>query len=157
MEHDIAYHHHKGLAERHVADKELEKKAFKILLSSDADLNERLWAGVTGSAMHIKRISSFGKSKKKLGKLGPMVEKKVLPVETDPHKLVNFVCGSNLMKEGSDVPIKPDSEYPDWLWNLHTGKPLPLEELESDPKRYWRRLRKMALRKNSTMKKLNPF
>ncbi|XP_063225920.1 large ribosomal subunit protein mL54 [Bacillus rossius redtenbacheri] len=102
-------------------------------------------------------IASLGKSKKKLGKIGPMVEKKVLPVETDPHKLANFVCGSNLMKEGCDIPIKPDSEYPDWLWSLNTGKPLPLEELEPDSKLYWRRLRKMALRNNSAKKKLKPF
>jgi hypothetical protein len=30
----------------------------------------------------------------------------------DPHKLVNFVCGSNYKLEGEDIKIKPDSEYP---------------------------------------------
>ena len=30
----------------------------------------------------------------------------------DPHKLVNFVCGSNYKVDGEDVKIKPDSEYP---------------------------------------------
>nr|CAD7414980.1 unnamed protein product [Timema poppensis] len=65
-------------------------------------------------------IASLGKSKKKLSKLGPMIEKKILPVETDSHKLINFVCGSNILKEGPDIAIKPDSEYPDWLWNIRT-------------------------------------
>lgn len=63
-----------------------------------------------------------GKAKKKLAKVGAIVEKKVLPVETDAHKLVKFVCGSNIKKEGEDIVLKPDSEYPDWLWKLNTGK-----------------------------------
>ena len=55
------------------------------------------------------------------GKLGAVVQKIVLPVETDPVKLVNNVCGSNILKEGKDVELKPDSEYPDWLWTLRLG------------------------------------
>lgn len=42
---------------------------------------------------------------KKAGKLGPIVEKKVLPVETDPQKLVNYVCGSNIYIKGEDVKV----------------------------------------------------
>lgn len=46
-----------------------------------------------------------------------------LPVETDPKKLVKFVCGSHPVKEDrQDVELKDDSEYPDWLWELRTGK-----------------------------------
>jgi large subunit ribosomal protein L54 len=66
-------------------------------------------------------IASLGK-KKKLSKLGQMMEKKVIPVETDTQKLVNYVCGSNLLKEGEDVKLKPDDEYPDWLWTVRTGE-----------------------------------
>lgn len=51
-----------------------------------------------------------------------MMEKKIIPVETDPQKLVNYVCGSNLLKEGEDIKLKPDDEYPDWLWTLRTGE-----------------------------------
>lgn len=43
--------------------------------------------------------------KKKLGKLGPIAEKVVIPVETDAHKLVNYVCGSNINKTGEDVKV----------------------------------------------------
>lgn len=66
-------------------------------------------------------ITSLGKSKKKMGKGGPVLEKCELPVETDAKKLIKFVCGSNILKEGQDVELKPDSEYPDWLWKLNTG------------------------------------
>ena len=49
-------------------------------------------------------------------------ERKEVPVETDPKKLVTLVCGTNLYAEdGKDVELKPDSEYPDWLWTLNTG------------------------------------
>lgn len=66
-------------------------------------------------------IASLGKAgKKKIGVI--KMEKKTVEPETDPHKLVNFVCGTNLLAEGGEtVEIKPDSEYPDWLWNLYTG------------------------------------
>lgn len=43
--------------------------------------------------------------KKKVGKLGPVAEKKVIPVETDPSKLVNYVCGSNYMQKGEDIKV----------------------------------------------------
>ncbi|GLH09704.1 39S ribosomal protein L54, mitochondrial [Gryllus bimaculatus] len=59
--------------------------------------------------------------KKKKGKLGPIMEKKVLPVVEDANKLVNYVCGSNILKEGEDIKIKPDNEYPEWLWSIRTG------------------------------------
>jgi len=65
---------------------------------------------------------SLGKSKKKMGgKGGPGIEKTEISVETDAKKLLTYVCGSNIYKEGEDVKLKPDSEYPDWLWNLNTG------------------------------------
>lgn len=113
--------------------------------------------------------------KKKLGKVGPVAEKKVIPVETDATKLVNFVCGSNYMKTGEDIKvgspipeekepkitisfqIKPDSEYPDWLWELPINGPKPLEEMDPESKEYWRRLRKNALRRNNKMLKLKSF
>lgn len=95
--------------------------------------------------------------KKKLGKLGPAMEKKVLPVETDATKLVRFVCGSNIYKTGDDVEIKPDSEYPEWLWNIRLGPPPPLEELDPDTKAYWKRLRKLAMKQNNRLAQLRRF
>ncbi|XP_030388389.1 39S ribosomal protein L54, mitochondrial [Scaptodrosophila lebanonensis] len=95
--------------------------------------------------------------KKKLGKLGPIMEKKIIPVETDANKLVSYVCGSNYFKTGEDVKLKPDAEYPDWLWTLNTERIVPLDELDPDTKQYWRRLRKMALRRNNQLSKLKKF
>mmetsp|Transcript_42354 Transcript_42354/g.133645 ORF Transcript_42354/g.133645 Transcript_42354/m.133645 type:complete len:124 (-) Transcript_42354:31-402(-) len=38
------------------------------------------------------------------------------------------VRGANILKDGTDPPILPDSEYPDWLWTIHQPNP-PFEEL----------------------------
>lgn len=99
-------------------------------------------------------------------------------VEKDPHKLVNYVCGSNIYNEGEDVKvnecldwkdlsdifesinlmftlqIKPESEYPDWLWEIHVGPPQKLEELDPNTKHYWRRLRKMKHLQNNLLASL---
>ncbi|KAL5289093.1 MRPL54 family protein [Megaselia abdita] len=101
--------------------------------------------------------AAVGSKKKKLGKLGPVAEKKEIPVETDSNKLVNYVCGSNIMKTGQDVKIKPDSEYPAWLWEINYSRVIPLEELDPNTKQYWRRLRKTALRRNNQLAKLKKF
>lgn len=49
----------------------------------------------------------------------------ILDVETDPHKLTKYVCGSNYKIDGEDVEIKPDSEYPDWLFTMDVKRPKP--------------------------------
>lgn len=53
--------------------------------------------------------------------------------------------------------LKADSEYPDWLWSLNIDRIIPLEELDPNTKQYWRRLRKMALRRNNQLAKLKKF
>lgn len=50
--------------------------------------------------------------------------------------------------------LKPESEYPDWLWNIHIGPPKKLEELDPNSKEYWRRVRKMALRQNNRLQEI---
>ncbi|XP_014217471.1 39S ribosomal protein L54, mitochondrial [Copidosoma floridanum] len=95
---------------------------------------------------------------KKIGKKGPAIEKKVLDVETDVDKLLKYCCGTNILKEGGqDVELKPDSEYPDWLWTIRTGPAPPLEELDPNTKVYWRRLRREGLKRNNMLNKLKPF
>ncbi|XP_014250290.1 39S ribosomal protein L54, mitochondrial [Cimex lectularius] len=95
--------------------------------------------------------------KKKLSKGGSMMEKRILPVETDAKKLTSLLCGSNILKEGQDIELKPDSEYPDWLWKLNTGKPPPLEEMDPETKEYWFKVRKMAIVKHNKLMKLKQF
>nr|CAI5867841.1 unnamed protein product [Callosobruchus analis] len=105
----------------------------------------------------VSMIGGAFKKKKMGGKMGAVMEKKVLPVETDPERLVNFACGTNIYKTGEDVKLKPHSEYPEWLWSIRLDKPPPLEELDPNSKEYWRRLRKMAMRRNNQLQKLKKF
>ncbi|XP_055320886.1 39S ribosomal protein L54, mitochondrial [Sitodiplosis mosellana] len=90
-------------------------------------------------------------TKTKVGKAGPIVDKITFPAEKDTNKLVNYVCGSNIYTEGEDIKLKPESEYPDWLWEIHTGPPKKLEELDPNTKAYWRRVRKMTCRQNNRL------
>lgn len=54
--------------------------------------------------------------------------------ETKKASLNMDVClGANYYKTGEDPVIKPESEYPDWLWQLEPAE---------DSKQYWRRIRK---------------
>lgn len=99
----------------------------------------------------------LGLKKKKLGKMTPLLEKKILPVETDAERLVNYVCGSNIYTTGEDVKLKPDGEYPEWLWSLRTGPPPPLDELDPDSKEYWSRIRTMGRRRLNKLKQLRKF
>ncbi|KPJ03881.1 PREDICTED: 39S ribosomal protein L54, mitochondrial [Papilio xuthus] len=100
-------------------------------------------------------VLGLGKGKKKVGKLGA-VEKKELPVETDPEKLVSQVCGSNIYITGEDVKLKDDSEYPEWLWTLDWA-PKKLDELDPNSKAYWQRVRAAGMRRNNRLKAMKKF
>lgn len=79
-----------------------------------------------------------------------------IEVEVDPVKLTTFCCGANIYKTGSDPELKPNSEYPDWLWLLRLDRrPQDLSELDPDDFHYWRRLRKLTLRHKNQLRKLN--
>lgn len=66
-----------------------------------------------------------------------------------PPDLERVVTGLNIMKDGEDPVVKPDSEYPDWVFELH--KPMAtFEELvakhEADPGSLDRREEKRLIR-----------
>jgi large subunit ribosomal protein L54 len=71
--------------------------------------------------------------------------------------LAKYCCGLNLLKkDGVEVEIKPDAEYPSWLWELSLDKGPSLDEMEPDTMEWWSRKRGIALRyKNRLMK--NPY
>lgn len=52
-------------------------------------------------------LMGLGKGKKAAGggKAGAPLEKVVLPVETDIHKLVNYCCGANYHVKGEEVKV----------------------------------------------------
>lgn len=67
-----------------------------------------------------------------------------LEVEMDPVKLCTRLVGGNINKEGEDPVLKPDSDYPEWLWKLRTDRePVKLEDLEYNSAEYWERLKEM--------------
>ena len=71
--------------------------------------------------MYFSVVSALGKKAKKLLAEG-IKSTSQIPVETDAKILVSQVCGTNLLSEGGEnIKIKPDSEYPEWLWKFHLG------------------------------------
>eukprot|EP00092_Neocalanus_flemingeri_P020623 GFUD01022345.1.p1 GENE.GFUD01022345.1~~GFUD01022345.1.p1 ORF type:complete len:147 (-),score=43.00 GFUD01022345.1:87-527(-) len=88
------------------------------------------------------------------GGKGGAMQKAILDVETDATKLVTQVCGLNYKLEDDPVMVRPDSEYPDWLWTLDVKRPLPLlEERDPNTKEYWMQVqRDMRRARNKLMK-----
>ena len=66
-----------------------------------------------------------------------------LPDCQDAEYLCRFVAGSNYRKEGQDVEIKPDSEYPDWLWSMRIGEP-DIRQMDPESKEYWLELERLG-------------
>ena len=86
--------------------------------------------------------------------MASLQKRKYLDVETDPERLVNYVVGANIYKEGEDPKLKPDSEYPDWLWELRTERGgIDPEDLDPETEAYWRRVKKLHRRRNNLMMK----
>ena len=77
-----------------------------------------------------KAKATTGGAKGGKGGKGGAMQKAILDVEEDANKLVTEVCGLNYQLETDPILIKPDSEYPDWLWTINVKRPLPpLEEM----------------------------
>ena len=86
------------------------------------------------------------------GKIGGTSTRLKLDPETDPVKLTTFLCGGDISREGGKDPeLKPESEYPDWLWTLRLDRRAPpLDELDPDTWDYWIRLQKINTRLRMT-------
>ncbi|XP_053984707.1 39S ribosomal protein L54, mitochondrial [Hylaeus volcanicus] len=95
-------------------------------------------------------------SKKVMKKQQFKIEKVELSVEKDINKLLNYVCGLNYYKEGEEVKLKPDSEYPEWLWNIRTEPP-KLSDLDPNTKAYWRYIRKQGIIRTNRRIKYHTF
>lgn len=75
-----------------------------------------------------------------------------MAVETDPHKLVNYCCGLNYHIDEPDIKLKPDNEYPDWLWTLRLGPKPNSWEMERGTKEYYLRLAEEGVDRNYLLK-----
>jgi len=83
------------------------------------------------------------------------MQKVILDVEEDANKLVSQVCGLNYQLDSDPVLIKPDSEYPDWLWTINVQRPLPpLEEQDPNTKEYWLQVKRDMRRARNKLMKL---
>ncbi|XP_068650960.1 large ribosomal subunit protein mL54-like [Aristolochia californica] len=73
------------------------------------------------------------------------------------------VVGANILKDGTDPKVLPDSEYPDWLWHLLDKRPalseLKRKDLETLPCEDLRRFVKLdnreRIKENNTLKAKN--
>ncbi|VDD76224.1 unnamed protein product [Mesocestoides corti] len=82
-------------------------------------------------------------SKKAVKGVAAVARTREIPVETDTNMLVNYCC-INYRIDDKPIPLKPDSEYPEWLWSIRTSRrPPPLSEINPDSYYYWRRLRRL--------------
>eukprot|EP00731_Ephydatia_muelleri_P016253 Em0009g677a len=80
-------------------------------------------------------------------------EDKKKPASTKKAHLNMEVCvGANIFKAGADPAIRPESEYPSWLWSLLEPKRSYLE-LSPNTKQYWRRYNKDNTNKANALKK----
>lgn len=109
--------------------------------------------GVKKKFQELSLMVTFYISVSKVG-AAASAKKAKMEVETDPEKLINFCCGANIYVDGKDPEIKPDSEYPDWLWNLRLDrKAEDLSELDPNTPEYWTRLSRISFVRNIRIQK----
>ncbi|XP_076949879.1 large ribosomal subunit protein mL54-like [Bidens hawaiensis] len=115
---------------------------------------------VTSGLGASRAFSSAAKSKKSKGAAASDA-----PKQSTLSKEVKSttVVGANILKDGTDPKILPDSEYPEWLWHLLDKKPalselrrknietLPYEDL----KRFVKLDNRARIKENNTTRAKN--
>jgi len=116
----------------------------------------------TNEAIGVAYQRTFATGKAKKGKGGASADG---PKESSLSKEVkaSTVVGGNILKEGADPKILPDSEYPDWLWHLLDKRPalseLRRKEIDTLPyedlKRYVKLDNRVRIKENNSLKAKN--
>ncbi|XP_015276082.1 PREDICTED: 39S ribosomal protein L54, mitochondrial [Gekko japonicus] len=91
------------------------------------------------------------------GKGGSKEELKGPEICKDAALLTTHSMGTNIYKESPEVALKPDSEYPEWLFQVDLGPPKKLEDLDPDTISYWRFLRRVNTKRQYRLRKVQPF
>ncbi|XP_057737533.1 54S ribosomal protein L37, mitochondrial [Arachis stenosperma] len=117
---------------------------------------------ITKESIGVSFQRTFATGKAKKGSKGGAAD---APKASSLSKEVkaSTVVGANILKEGADPKIQPDSEYPDWLWHLLDKRPalselrrkdinkLPYEDL----KRFVKLDNRARIKENNSLKSKN--
>ncbi|GKV41318.1 hypothetical protein SLEP1_g48866 [Rubroshorea leprosula] len=109
-----------------------------------------------------QRTFSAGAGKAKKGSKGTASDAPKASTLSEEVKSTTVV-GANILKDGADPKLLPDSEYPDWLWHLLDKRPalselrrknvetLPYEDL----KRFVKLDNRARIKENNSVKAKN--
>ena len=102
-QHDISYSQNKDLATRHVADKQLQSKAWERVKANDSSIGERIAALGVASAMKIKRKLGMGQRRKE--KNVSMRKAVISRARRALNKKFKTIDDAKTLKEGSSVAL----------------------------------------------------
>jgi len=77
----------------------------------------------TKEAVRVACQRTFATGKAKKGSKGGAAADAPKASTLSKEVKSSTVVGANILKEGTDPKILPDSDYPDWLWHLLDKRP----------------------------------
>ncbi|EDO45759.1 predicted protein [Nematostella vectensis] len=92
----------------------------------------------------------FGSCRSILGFRANFYSTKPAQEDSSQQKEPELCKGVNYLKDESDPPLLPDSEYPDWLWDL-------LDPPKEDSVTYRRRMSKRMRRQENEIRRQKKF
>ncbi|XP_078411869.1 large ribosomal subunit protein mL54 [Cetorhinus maximus] len=109
----------------------------------------------------VRTVAANGYAKKATvkgkGKMGVKEALQGPEVCKDPVILTTHAVGVNIYKQGKDPELRPDTEYPEWLFTLNLGPPKSLDELDPESWEYWKRIRKQHMWQHNKVHKGKKF
>ncbi|XP_019406223.1 PREDICTED: 39S ribosomal protein L54, mitochondrial [Crocodylus porosus] len=108
-----------------------------------------------GAVFPLTPLASAGaKAKAKGAAQEPLQRPEVC---ADPAVLATHAVGVNYRKEGAEVALKDDADYPEWLFQMYIGPPKKLEELDPETPEYWRLLQRLNTQHRNKLRKNRKF